>query len=230
MRKHRETHAAQRLGWLRAGVLGANDGLISTASLVMGVSAAALSDAAVMTAGLAGLVGGALSMAAGEYVSVASQSDSEAADLERERRELQASPEAEHQELVGMFMQRGLSRATAELVSGEYEQHDALAVHARMELGITDMTRARPLVAALSSMAAFTAGALVPLLLFLLLPVAQRAALMLAALVALLMLLGALAARLGGAPLLRPALRVGAFGLLAMGATMFIGRLLGVAA
>ncbi|MET0282049.1 MAG: VIT1/CCC1 transporter family protein [Steroidobacteraceae bacterium] len=219
---------AARGGWLRAGVLGANDGLISTASLVMGVSAAALSDAAVMTAGLAGLVGGALSMAAGEYVSVSSQADSEAADLERERRELQAAPEAEHQELVGMLMQRGLSRPTAELVAGEYEQHDLLAVHARMELGITDMTRARPLVAALASMAAFTTGALVPLLLFLLLPLAQRATLMLVTSVVLLMALGALAARLGGAPLLRPALRVGAFGLLAMGATMLIGRLVGV--
>jgi VIT1/CCC1 family predicted Fe2+/Mn2+ transporter len=228
VRKHHETHAATRGGWLRAAVLGANDGLISTASLVMGVSAAALSDSAVMTAGLAGLVGGALSMAAGEYVSVSSQADSQLADLERERRELQTAPEAEHQELIGMFVQRGLSRATAELVAGEYEQHDLLAVHARMELGITDLTRARPLAAALSSMAAFTAGALVPLLLFQLLPAAQRAALMLVASVALLMVLGAMAARLGGAPLLRPALRVGAFGLLAMAATMFIGRLLGV--
>lgn len=224
---HREAHAAGRLGWLRAGVLGANDGLISTASLVMGVSAAALPDAAVFTAGLAGLVGGALSMAAGEYVSVSSQADSETADLERERQELATAPEAEHRELVGLFMERGLTRDTAERVAHEYEQQDPLAAHARMELGITDLTRARPLVAAVSSMASFVLGAAVPLLLFQLLPTAHRTGLMLLVSVGLLMVLGAMAARLGRAAMLRPALRVGAFGLLAMGATMGIGRLFG---
>jgi vacuolar iron transporter family protein len=228
VKSHRERHATARLGWLRAGVLGANDGLISTSSLVMGVSAAAMPDAAVFTAGLAGLVGGALSMAAGEYVSVSSQADSEAADLAREREELKTAPEAEHHELVGLFMQRGLSRDTAERVAQEYEQQDPLAAHARMELGITDLTRARPLVAAFSSMAAFVAGAIVPLLLFRLLPVGTRTVWMLVLSVALLMTLGALGARLGGAPLWRPTLRVGAFGLLAMGATMGIGRWFGV--
>jgi VIT1/CCC1 family predicted Fe2+/Mn2+ transporter len=229
MSTHGESHVSARLGWLRAGVLGANDGLISTSSLVMGVAAANLPDATVLMAGVAGLVGGALSMAAGEYVSVSSQADSEHADLARERMELATQPEAEHRELVGLFMQRGLSRPTAEQAALEVESVDALAAHARMELGITEELRARPVQAALSSMAAFACGAAVPLALFALMPVTIRSIAMPATALALLMLLGALAARLGRAPLLRATLRVGFWGIAAMGATALIGRLLGTA-
>jgi len=222
---HGETHVVKRGGWLRAGVLGANDGLISTSSLIMGVSAAQLPDASVFLAGLAGLVGGALSMAAGEYVSVSSQSDSEQADLARERIELATEPEAEHRELVGLFMQRGLSRPTAEQAARELEGGDVLAAHARMELGISDETRARPVQAALSSMGSFALGAAVPLALFRLVPLQVRGVTMPLASMLLLMALGALAARLGHAPLLRAALRVGFWGVVAMGATALIGRL-----
>lgn len=226
---HHEWHRAARTGWLRAAVLGANDGLISTSSLIMGVSAAELPEGAIFITGLAGLVGGALSMGAGEYVSVSSQTDSEAADLARERRELELYPEAEHRELVGIYRQLGMSAATAELVARELGAHDALAAHARSELGITELTRARPGVAALASMTSFALGAAAPLCMFALLPAAGRAQLMLVALVGLLMALGALAAGLGGAPRLRGALRVGLFGLLAMGGTALAGRLFGVA-
>jgi VIT1/CCC1 family predicted Fe2+/Mn2+ transporter len=225
---HGEFHMASRLGWLRAGVLGANDGLISTSSLIIGVSAASIADAGVFMAGLAGLVGGALSMAAGEYVSVSSQADSEQADLARERMELATQPEAEHRELIGLFMQRGLSRATAELAAHDVEAVDPLSAHARMELGITEETRARPVQAALSSMASFAVGAAVPLALFKLVPAAIRGTAMPAASLVLLMLLGALAARLGGAPLLRAALRVGFWGAAAMGVTALVGGLFGV--
>lgn len=229
MKLHREYHRATRVGWLRASVLGANDGLISTASLVMGVAAAELGDVAVLTAGFAGLVGGALSMAAGEYVSVSSQADSEKADLARERAELATAPEAEHRELVGIYMQRGLSADTADRAAREMAAHDALATHARDELGITDMTRARPLLAALASMGAFALGAGVPLLAFGLLPLAHRSLLM--PLICLLLLtgLGALAAQLGGARLLPAAIRVGFWGVAAMGITALIGRLFGAA-
>ncbi len=226
---HREIHRTGRANWLRAGVLGANDGLISTSSLILGVAAAQLDEGAVIVAGLAGLVGGALSMAAGEYVSVSSQADSEAADLARERQELAQFPEAEHRELVGLYMQGGMSRATAEQAAREVEAHDALAAHARTELGITEMTRARPGIAALASMGSFAAGAAAPLLMYTLLPASFRAQLMPLALLLLLMCLGALGARLGGAPMLRAALRVGVFGVLAMGGTALIGRLFGVA-
>lgn len=227
-RIHSEAHRTGRAGWLRAAVLGANDGLISTSSLIMGVAAAQLSDTAVFLAGVAGLVGGALSMAAGEYVSVSSQADSEAADLARERQELAQFPEAEHRELVGLYMQEGLSRTTAEQVARELEARDALAAHARSELGITETSRARPVTAALVSMLSFALGAAAPLVLFGMLPVAHRQWLMLAVSLLLLMALGALAARLGGAPLWKAALRVGVFGLLAMGGTALIGRLFGV--
>jgi VIT1/CCC1 family predicted Fe2+/Mn2+ transporter len=225
MSVHGESHVTSRLGWLRAGVLGANDGLISTSSLILGVSAAGLQDMAVFMAGLAGLVGGALSMAAGEYVSVSSQADSEAADLARERVELANEPEAEHRELIGLFMQRGLSRATAELAANEVEAVDPLAAHARMELGITEHTRARPIQAALSSMASFAVGAAIPLALFSLMSTTIRGLAMPATSLVLLMLLGALAARLGRAPLLRAAMRVGFWGITAMGVTALIGRL-----
>lgn len=225
---HFEPHRVARAGWLRAAVLGANDGLISTASLIMGVLAAQLPETAVFITGLAGLVGGALSMGAGEYVSVSSQADSEAADLARERQELEQFPEAEHRELVGIYMQRGLTRATAEQVAREFEARDALAAHARSELGITDMTRARPVTAAVASMTSFAVGAAAPLLMFALLPMAWRPQLMLVASLLLLMALGATGAGLGGAPRLRAALRVGFFGVLAMGGTALIGRLFGL--
>lgn len=226
-RAHKETHKGGRSGWLRAAVLGANDGLISTASLIIGVSAAQLPDAAVLMTGLAGLTGGALSMAAGEYVSVSSQADSEQADLARERRELEVAPEAEHRELVGIYMERGFSRDTAERAAREVTARDALAAHAREELGITELSRARPLQAALASMLAFATGAAAPLAMVLL-PAAYRAPLMVLVSLCLLMLLGALAARLGGARVWPAARRVGFWGLAAMGATALIGRLFGV--
>jgi VIT1/CCC1 family predicted Fe2+/Mn2+ transporter len=209
-------------------VLGANDGLISTASLVMGMAAAQLGSSAVFMAGLAGLVGGALSMAAGEYVSVSSQADSERADLARERRELEMAPEAEHRELAAIYMQRGLSRETADRVATEMTAHDALAAHARDELGITDMNRARPLLAAGASALSFALGALVPLALVGVLPIANRSTLIFAISLLLLVALGALGARLGGARLLPAAMRVGFWGVAAMGATALIGSLFNV--
>lgn len=228
MKPHHESHRVDRVSWLRAAVLGANDGLISTASLVMGMSAAQLGSSVVFMAGLAGLVGGALSMAAGEYVSVSSQADSERADLARERRELELAPEAEHRELAGIYMQRGLSRATAELVATELTAHDALAAHARDELGITEQGRARPVTAAAASALSFAVGAVVPLSLVGLLPDAQRAPGTFAVSLLLLMVLGAAGARLGGAHMLRAALRVGFWGVVAMGMTALIGRMFGV--
>jgi VIT1/CCC1 family predicted Fe2+/Mn2+ transporter len=228
MKLHREFHRVSRVGWLRAAVLGANDGLISTASLVMGVSAAQLGTGAVVTAGLAGLVGGALSMAAGEYVSVSSQADSEGADLARERKELTDAPEAEHRELAGIYVQRGLSRELAERVATEMTAHDALAAHARDELGITEHSRARPVLAASTSALSFASGALLPLLLALLWPVAQRSLAIFIGSLLMLMALGALGAGLGGAPRWRAALRVGFWGVVAMGTTALVGRLFGI--
>jgi len=228
MKLHREHHRVTRVGWLRAAVLGANDGLISTASLVMGVSAAQLGTSAVVTAGLAGLVGGALSMAAGEYVSVSSQADSESADLQRERKELAEAPEAEHRELTGIYVQRGLPRELAERVATALTAHDALAAHARDELGITDTTRARPVQAAAASALSFAVGATPPLLLAVLWPAAQRNIAIFAGSLLLLMTLGAMGAGLGGAPWLRAALRVGFWGVVAMGVTGLVGRIFGV--
>ncbi len=228
MKTHHESHRVDRIGWLRAAVLGANDGLISTASLIMGMAAASVGTPVVFMAGLAGLVGGALSMAAGEYVSVSSQADSERADLARERRELDAAPEAEFRELAGIYVQRGLSRETAELVATELTAHDALAAHARDELGITEHNRARPVVAAGTSALSFAVGAAVPLALVRVLPDSERSTFTFGVSLLLLMVLGALAARLGGARILPAALRVGFWGVAAMGATTLIGRLFGV--
>src|SRR6478752_5385411 len=225
MKSHHETHRVGRVGWLRAAVLGANDGLISTCSLVVGVSAANFADSTILMTGLAG---GALSMAAGEYVSVSSQADSEAADLARESRELAEEPEAERRELAGIYIRRGLSRELAERVAVEMTRHDALAAHARDELGITDGSRARPVTAAGASAAAFSVGALPPLLLALLLPASQRIFAIFAISLVLLMMLGSLGARLGGAPQMRAALRVGFWGIVAMGVTSLVGRLFGV--
>ncbi|HMA10785.1 MAG TPA: VIT family protein [Steroidobacteraceae bacterium] len=228
MKHHSEFHRIERVGWLRASVLGANDGLISTASLLMGVSAAQLGTSTILMTGVAGLVGGALSMGAGEYVSVSSQADSEGADLARERKELAETPEAEHRELVGIYVQRGMSRELAERVATEMASHDLLATHAREELGITDLTRARPGLAAVASMLSFAAGALPPVLIAVLVPAAQRSVVLFATSLLLLMLLGVVGARLGGAPGSRAALRVGFWGVVAMGVTALAGRIFGV--
>jgi vacuolar iron transporter family protein len=228
MKSHYEFHRVDRMGWLRAAVLGANDGLISTASLVMGMTAAQVGAAVVFMAGLAGLVAGALSMAAGEYVSVSSQADSERADLARERKELEASPEAERRELVGIYLRRGLSRETAERVADELTAHDALAAHARDELGITEHNRARPELAAGASALAFAAGAAVPLALVAGLPEAQTSTVIFIVSLGVLMGLGAVGARLGGARILPAAIRVGFWGVVAMGLTALIGRVAGV--
>ncbi|MBK6673313.1 MAG: VIT family protein [Proteobacteria bacterium] len=225
---HSEFHRIARVGWLRAAVLGANDGLISTASLLMGVSAAQMSSSIILMTGIAGLVGGALSMGAGEYVSVSSQADSEGADLARERRELAETPEAEHRELVGIYVQRGMSRALAEQVATEMAKQDLLAIHAREELGITDLSRARPALAAGASMLSFALGAAPPVLIAVLTPTAHRSLVLFASSLLLLVLLGMTGARLGGAPKARAALRVGFWGVVAMGVTALAGHLFGV--
>jgi len=225
---HHEGHRIERVGWLRAAVLGANDGLISTASLLMGVSAARLDTPTILMTGIAGLVGGALSMGAGEYVSVSSQADSEGADLARERRELAETPEAEHRELIGIYMQRGMPRQLAETVATEMAKHDLLATHAREELGITDLTRARPGIAAVASMLSFAVGAAPPVLIAALTPAAQRSVVLFIASLLLLLTLGVMGAKLGGAPRLRAALRVGFWGVAAMGVTALAGRIFGV--
>jgi vacuolar iron transporter family protein len=228
VKHHSEFHRIERVGWLRAAVLGANDGLISTASLLMGVTAARLDTSTVLMTGIAGLVGGALSMGAGEYVSVSSQADSEGADLARERKELVETPEAEHRELVGIYVQRGMSRELAERVAAEMAKHDLLATHAREELGITDLTRARPGLAAVASMLSFAIGAAPPVAIAVLTPTSQRSLVLFVTSLLLLLLLGVSGARLGGAPRLRAALRVGFWGVMAMGITALAGRIFGV--
>ncbi|HEX6031231.1 MAG TPA: VIT family protein [Tepidiformaceae bacterium] len=226
---HPEAHRTEHIGWLRAAVLGANDGLISTSSLVVGVAAAQGSREPILVAAVAGMVAGALSMAAGEYVSVSSQADTERADLARERRELAATPELEREELAGIYVARGLSPELADQVAGELMAKDALAAHARDELGITDMTRARPLQAALASAASFAAGALPPVLLGAAVPLSTLTVAVGAVSLVLLVMLGALAASLGGAPLARGALRVAFWGAVAMACTALVGRLFGTA-
>jgi len=226
---HREFHRTEHIGWLRAAVLGANDGLISTSSLVVGVAAAQASRQPVLVAAMAGMVAGALSMAAGEYVSVSSQADTEAADLTRERRELATAPDSERAELAGIYVERGLSPDLADQVAVQLMAKDALAAHARDELGISEMTRARPLQAALASAAAFAAGALPPVLLGWAVPLSVLTPAIVVVSLALLAVLGAMAARLGGAPLARGALRVAFWGAVAMGCTALVGRLLGTA-
>jgi len=222
---HGELHRSGRIGWLRAAVLGANDGLISTSSLVVGVASAEPSRAAVLLAAVAGLVAGALSMAAGEYVSVSSQADTERADLTRERGELATSPEAERAELAEIYMSRGLNRDLAVQVADQLMVHDALAAHARDELGIHEMTRARPIQAAVASAASFAVGAAPPALLAALLPGGGLTLAVVAVTLALLLVLGGVAARLGGAPLTRGALRVAFWGTVAMACTAAIGRM-----
>jgi vacuolar iron transporter family protein len=227
MRRHREIHRTERVGWLRAAVLGANDGIVSTASLIIGVASAHASRSSVLVAGVAGLVAGAMSMAAGEFVSVSSQADTERADLERERHELATQPEAEHAELVKIYMSRGMDRALAEQVATQLMRHDALGVHAREELGITEALRARPLQAALASAASFAVGATVPLLTGVLSPSSHLAVLVAGASLVLLALLGGLAARVGGARVWVGAARVTLWSALAMGVTAAAGALFG---
>jgi VIT1/CCC1 family predicted Fe2+/Mn2+ transporter len=224
---HRELHRAERVGWLRAAVLGANDGLISTSSIVVGVAAAQSAREPVFLAALAGMVAGALSMAAGEYVSVSSQADTERADLERERRELATTPELEREELTDIYVARGLTRDLAGQVSDQLMAHDALGAHARDELGMSEMTRARPLQAALASAAAFAVGAALPVLLVVLLPIAILSPAVAGSSLLLLTVLGAAAARLGGAPLVKGAARVAFWGAVAMASTALVGRFFG---
>ena len=220
-----ELHRSGRIGWLRAVVLGANDGLISTSSLIVGVASAEPTRAAVVLAATAGLVAGALSMAAGEYVSVSSQADTEGADLAQERGELASAPEAERAELAGIYMGRGVSRDLAVQVADQLTAHDALGAHARDELGIHEKTRARPIQAAAASAASFAVGAAPPALLAALLPAGVLTLGVVGVSLGLLLVLGGLAARLGGAPLTRGALRVAFWGAVAMGCTAAVGRL-----
>lgn len=215
------------MGWLRAAVLGANDGIVSTASLLMGVAAAHADRHAVLLAGIAALVAGAMSMAAGEYVSVHSQADSEQAELAREREELATDTDAEHRELATIYVGRGLDPALARQVATQLMAHDALDAHARDELGITEVFRARPLQAAAASAASFAIGAVVPLLVAALVPASMQLALVFAISLACLALLGAAAARMGGAPTAVGTLRIAFWGALAMGVTTGVGMLFG---
>lgn len=228
-RLHRERHRTEHIGWLRAAVLGANDGIISTASLVAGVAAAQVSHASIMTTAVAGLVAGAMSMAAGEYVSVHSQADTEKADLEREHRELTVDPEAEHRELTAIYVQRGVQPALAGEIATQLMAHDALGAHARDELGISDAFSARPLQAAIASAASFTVGAAMPLAVVVLAPPQSLLPWVVATAIFFLILLGAIAARIGGAPMGTSALRVGLWGTLAMAITAGVGALFGAA-
>ncbi|HSC68356.1 MAG TPA: VIT family protein [Cellvibrio sp.] len=226
--RHREGHRSHHSGWLRAAVLGANDGIISTASLMMGIAAAQAEPKAIVLAGVAGLVAGAMSMAAGEYVSVRSQADTEAADLARESHELEHDVVGEHRELEEIYVARGLERNLAREVATQLMQHDALGAHARDELGITDMFSARPLQAALTSAATFAAGALIPLLVVLLHPAEHLLFAIVSCSLLALVLLGGLAAKVGGANLWIGAARVGFWGAAAMGLTAAAGHLFGV--
>ncbi|HEY0901800.1 MAG TPA: VIT family protein [Micavibrio sp.] len=228
--QHNERHYVSRTGWLRAAVLGANDGIISVSSLVIGVAAAAVDTQNLMITGVAGLVAGAMSMAAGEYVSVSSQSDLENADLTREKRELVETPAHELEELTDIYVDRGVERDLARAVAQQMMAKDALAVHAREELGISDLTTARPLQAALASAGAFSAGAAIPLLAIMFVPPVVFVPAVSALCVGLLGLLGAVAARVGGASPLKPVLRVMFWGAAAMGFTALIGSFFGVAA
>jgi len=225
---HRERHQVQRIGWLRAAVLGANDGIVSTASLIVGVAAAASSKDEVLLAGVAGLVAGAMSMAAGEYVSVSSQADTEAADLARERAELLSDPEFEHRELAAIYRKRGLDDETASKVATQLMAKDALAAHARDELSIDHITTARPVQAAFTSAITFTTGAALPLAAAWLSAVGQPMIVAVSvASVVFLAVLGAVGAKTGNAPVVRAVLRVAFWGAAAMAVTAGIGRLVG---
>jgi VIT1/CCC1 family predicted Fe2+/Mn2+ transporter len=229
MNSHKEQHRTERVGWLRAAVLGANDGIVSTASLVVGVAAADATHASIMVAGVAGLVAGAMSMAAGEYVSVSSQADTENADIERERKELATESESELAELIGIYVERGLDESLARQVAEQLTKHDALATHARDELGISKKMSARPVQAALASAGTFAIGAAMPLLAAFLSPVSLIAMVVSVLSLGFLSLLGGLSAYVGGAPVAKAVGRVTFWGALAMAATAGIGKLFGVA-
>ena len=228
--RHWERHRSARIGWLRAAVLGANDGIVSTASLVLGVAAAHATHANVMVAGIAGLVAGTMSMAAGEYVSVYSQADTEQADLERERKELQSDDQGERHELAAIYVGRGLDPALAKQVADQLMAHDALGAHARDELGITETLSARPLQAAFASAGSFSVGAAMPLLVTVIAPNSSLIPLVAGTSLVFLALLGALAARAGGAGVAVGAMRVTFWGALAMGLTAGVGALFGAVA
>ena len=227
---HRERHRTQHIGWLRAAVLGANDGIVSTASLVVGVAAAHATHEAVLVAGVAGLVAGAMSMAAGEYVSVSSQSDTEQADIARERRELAANIGPERAELAAIYVKRGLDPALAKQVAEQLMAKDALAAHMRDELGISETISVRPVQAALTSAASFAVGAALPLLMVVMASVNLLVPLVSGTSLVFLALLGVLAARIGGAPILMSAARVTFWGALAMALTAGVGALFGTVA
>lgn len=227
---HLEIHMVHRIGWLRAAVLGANDGLVSTSSLVVGVAAAGSGRTEVLIAGLAGLVAGAMSMAAGEYVSVSSQTDAEKADVARETRELAETPEAELEELTQIYVGRGLDRDLAERVAVQLTERDALGTHARDELGISETVTAHPIQAAVVSALTFAVGAVVPLIVALLSPPAQITVVVAASTIVGLAVLGGLGASAGGAGIVRGAARVTVWGALAMAATALVGMIFGVSA
>ncbi|MDH3223696.1 MAG: VIT family protein [Gemmatimonadota bacterium] len=224
---HAEAHFSQRIGWLRASVLGANDGIVSTASLVVGVAAAEAARGQILLAGVAGLVAGAMSMAAGEYVSVSSQADSEAADMQRERLELERNPEKELEELAQIYVGRGLDEPLAHEVAIKLTRHDALGAHARDELGLTEVHAARPIQAALASALAFAVGAALPLAVAIAAPRESLGLLVTSASLVSLGVLGSVAARAGGADVIRGAVRVTLWGAVAMGLTALVGRAFG---
>jgi vacuolar iron transporter family protein len=227
--RHTERHRNHRVGWLRAAVLGANDGIVSTASLVLGVAAAGATPQNILIAGSAGLVAGAMSMAAGEYVSVSSQSDTEQADIAKERHELATQPEHEHAELAAIYVARGLDAATAHVVATQLTAHDALGAHSRDELGLSDITAAKPVQAALASAFTFAVGAGLPLLVVTVAPVPMLKVAVATSSLLLLAALGSLAARAGGSSVMLAALRVSFWGALAMAITFGVGFLFGVA-
>ncbi len=225
--RHTEQHRTHRIGWLRAAVLGANDGIVSTASLIVGVAAAEANRSSVLVAGVAGLVAGAMSMAAGEYVSVSSQSDTEGADLDRERGELATNRKHEHAELAAIYVARGLDTKLASEVATQLMAKDALAAHARDELGISDTLSARPVQAALASAGSFTVGAAMPLLLVVLVPASALVWAVSGSSLIFLAVLGSLAARAGGSPVWKSVARVTFWGALAMALTAGVGALFG---
>ena len=227
LERHPERHLVARIGWLRAAVLGANDGLVSTASLIVGVAAAQTSKTGILVAGVAGLVAGAMSMAAGEYVSVSSQADTEAADLSRERAELDADPEAETRELAAIYRSRGVDAQVSLEVARQLMVHDALGAHARDELGLSEHTAARPIQAALTSAATFSVGAVLPLAVVVVAPGSLLVALVSGSALVGLALLGGIGAKVGGAGIAKAVLRVTFWGAFAMGLTAGIGHLFG---
>jgi VIT1/CCC1 family predicted Fe2+/Mn2+ transporter len=224
---HRERHRTERIGWLRAAVLGANDGIVSTASLIVGVAAASAGRSEILVAGMAGMVAGAMSMAAGEYVSVSSQFDTERADVAREREELATQPEFEQRELAAIYVARGLTPELATQVARQLMAQDALAAHSRDELGLSEAVSARPVQAGLTSAATFAVGAALPLITALATPAPYVVPVVAATSLVFLTALGALSARTGGAPVLRASARVAFWGALAMGLTALVGRLFG---